>query len=160
MADFFVLLNSGDFVLLNSGDKVLLNGEPEVVEVPPRTISHVTIDAGVDLRKRKRGRTTQILKLSVEVPATGKSIRKQRLIVDCEGACKSTIQSNSFSVHLPLLEKQTIPMTCTAFSKQKTLFSVIGTKDYHKTLVRNTKLQRNISEIYTLMELMRMADEE
>lgn len=159
----FVLLNSGDFVLLNSGDKVLLNGEVEVeVEAPKTSISHVTLDAGIDLRRRKNSRSTQILKLSIEVPTTGTTIKKQKLIVDCEGSCKvtTTSQSSSLSLHLPLLEKQSIPLTCTALSKQKTLCSVTGTKYYHKTLVKNTQLQRKITKIDTLMKLLRMIDED
>jgi len=76
-----VLLNDGDsVVLLNDGTSfVLLNEEGPVHGVVKKSISHVTLDAGVDLkrveeRRKPRSRYSQELMLSTEIETRARFI--------------------------------------------------------------------------------------
>jgi len=69
-------METGDYLLLESGDKIILDElaiVPPVVEVPSVSISHTTLDAGVDLRKYPKERKPQRLSLTVEIPVKGVS---------------------------------------------------------------------------------------
>jgi len=158
MAESFLLLNSGDFVLLNSGDKILLNEEAVVITVK-KSISHTTLDAGVDLRKHKR-RQTQILRLSVEIPIIGKSARILKASLECEGVAKYV---ERFEMPLLLIQANkpvSIPIEGTIYSIQKSLCSVTGEKKYNKAGIKSVNDYKRLVKIDTLKSLLRQIDEE
>jgi len=73
-----VLLNIGDFLLLNQHGVVPPPPPPATVQVK-RSISHVTLDAGVDLkrveqRRRLRSRYSQELMLTTEIETRARFI--------------------------------------------------------------------------------------
>ena len=155
--DTFVLRNGGDFVLRNGSGQILRN--PDVVAAPTKAISHVTIDAGVDLRKRSRARTTQVLKLTIEIPCTANSKQRQLLEIKTEGTAK-TIYSISHKVNGTAKVHQKIGTATlgSALSKQKTLATVLAEKSSEMyNMKRDIKKMRLLD---TLKEALRSLDED
>ena len=157
MADSFVLRNGGDFVLRNGSGQILRN--PDVVEAPTTSISHVTLDAGVDLRKKSRKRQVQILYLTIEVPVLAISKQMQKLEVPTTATAKSK-QKLSYDIEAITKTIQSVQtkVTATAKSKQKTLASVHAEKSSE---MYNMKRDiRKLRLLDTLKEALRNLDDE
>jgi hypothetical protein len=162
MADSFVLRNGGDYVLRNGGDRILRNPIVIVVEKPTISISHVTLDAGVDLRENKkpRKRQKQVLTLSIEIPVHGKSTYTKSIPLELEGTVRAS-QSLSLDASIPLILKpHNIPLYIPITSIQKTLFSTIGEKSYNHVMRKTIIKHETKSKIDTLKEALRMLDED
>ena len=159
MVDSFVLRNGGDFILRNGSGQILRN--PDVVAVAPKkAISHVTIDAGVDLRKKKsRARQQQILQLTIEIPCTGTAKQTQTLEVKTIGTAKSKYtMSYKIIGTAKITQKLETNVTGTAISKQKTLASVSAEKSSE---MYNMKRDiRKMRVLDTLKEALRSLDED
>jgi len=74
-----ILLNAGGAILLNAGGYLLLNAEGPPDVAAKKSISHVTLDAGVDLkrveeRRKPRSRYSQELMLSTEIETRARFI--------------------------------------------------------------------------------------
>ncbi len=158
MADSFVLRNGGDFILRNGSGQILRN--PDVVAAPKKAISHVTIDAGVDLRKKKsKARTTQILQLTIEIPCTATAKKRQLLEIKTEGTAK-IFYALSYNIQGTAKISQSVqpPITGSALSKQKTLASVSAEKSSE---MYNMKRDiRKMRVLDTLKEALRSLDED
>lgn len=159
MVDFFVLRNGGDFVLRNGTGQILRN--PDVVAAPTKSISHVTIDAGVDLRKKKssRARTTQILNLTIEIPCTATAKKRQLLEIKTEATSK-TLYALSYNIQgtAKVLQSVQPHITGSALSKQKTLASVSAEKS--SDMYNMKRDIRKLRVLDTLKEALRSLDEE
>ena len=157
-----VLRNSGDYVLRNDCCRILRNESDVAVVTPEKSISHVTIDAGVDLRKKSKERIIQKLKLSIEIPIQGYYTQIQKVSFECGGTCKSRQEVSVFqSIPLVLKDKSLrIPMSMPVFSIQKSLFSIVGEKGYNLVMRESILKQKKKDEIDTLKEALRMLDEE
>ena len=163
MVDSFVLRNGGDYVLRNGGDRILRNAGVVVVAGDDTSISHVTLDAGVDLRekqKKPRKRQKQVLTLSIEIPVHGKSTYTKNTPLELEGTVR-TSQSLSLDASIPLILKpHNIPLYIPITSIQKTLFSTIGEKSYNHVMRETIIKHETKAKIDTLKEALRMLDED
>ena len=161
MADFFVLLNDGSsYVLLNDGSsKVLLNFGQEP-EVPPKpSISHTTLDAGVDLREKKpKERQKQILKLTVEIPTTGTATAPQQLNIETKGTAKQSYEL-SYKAKGTAKITNTIPVKTTGTSKSKQ-FTTAGVQGEKSAEMYNMKRTiKKLRLLDTLKEALRELDD-
>jgi len=160
MADSLVLRNGGDYVLRNGGDRILRNPGIEVTAGTDISISHVTLDAGIDLRRKDNRRQTEVLQLSIEIPFTTKTYRKEKLLIPFECVTKTT---DKLTIPLKLIRGNNtieIPFSVTAYAKQKIVVPFTGQKKYSKALLRSNEDKKTMMKIDTLKELLRELDEE
>jgi len=137
----------------------LVQGEvAPVVEVPEKSISHVTIDAGVDLRKKSQQRQKQILKLRVEIPCIGTAKKTEQLEIPAEGTAKKT-EELSYKVKgtAKITNKISIKAIGSALSKQFTAISVKGEKSSEMYGMKRTIKKLRLLD--TLKEALRELDD-
>jgi len=101
------------------------------VVVPPKiSISHVTLDAGVDLRKRKTTqRLQQTLKLTTEIRTTGTTRKPLTLNIKTQGKTRQISQLLIQTTGLSRLKTfYAIPITGTSKVKHVSAIITNGTK--------------------------------
>jgi len=129
--------------------------------LPSSEISHVTLDAGIDLRRKNTQRRKQILTLTVEIPIQG------TVKIPLKTSCKCEIFTKKLSnvkLRLSLVKIQpviSIPLSGSIVPramKQRSLFSVAGEKSYAKQTARSLQNQAKLAKIDTLKQLLRDLD--
>ena len=156
-------LSSGNHVITaratdTSGNTATDSITVTVQGIESTPISHTTLDAGVDLRRRKNPRNTQVLTLSTEVPVTGKLSIPHSMKVECVGSSKIR-QRLETDMHVPvMLKTPKIPVYVPVKLVQKTLFQAIGEKSYSFILTKTLKRQAKKDKIDTLKEVLQKLD--
>ena len=147
----------------NYGVNYDLCSAPVVVVPKPVSISHVTLDAGIDLRRKNTQRQKQILTLTVETPIQGTIKKSLDTKCDC---VMFTKRLASTKLKLSLVKIQpviSIPISGSIIPKamkQRSLFSVEGTKSYAKQTAKSLQTQAKLAKIDTLKQLLRDLDDD
>lgn len=127
IVETYLLKEDGGYLLKEDGGKIVLT---RTTVASTAEISHVTLDAGVDLRNKSRERPKQILKLTSEIQVFGTKIVLKHTKIETAGLVKKSKSTQiPFETILSVTKRTAIPIEPTiTLHKQRTLCSVTGVK--------------------------------